>query len=124
MSKKRMFSMLVICAFVMSAGAAHAVCEAIAGNAACSKGICAIQQSAIKITWTDQSACGCDHIEIYVDEDCDGSYTFVTSLTDCSATQYIFCGDNGTSYRFKIVYKNGTQQTVNDIVTNCVTCGL
>ncbi len=99
-----------------------AACEAEAPTVSCSDAPCLMPgQTAWFIEWNDQSGCNCDEILIYADQDCNGGWTHVATL-GCSATDYTFCGDASSDYKFKIVYMNNGNQTVNDIVTSCLDC--
>lgn len=117
-------SILTFTCLLSATSDSSAICQAIAGSASCNPNVPCLGtgKTAWTVSWSNQSGCGCDRIEVWADENCDGSFTLVTTLTNCSQTSYNFCGNSGSSYTFKIVYKNGTQQTVADITTPCVTC--
>lgn len=122
MKRVLLLTIVSAAALALSTSSSEGMCEAIQPSIECSDAPCfMLGRTAWDLQWTDQSNCGCDRIEIYADEDCDGSYDPVTEL-DCSATSFTFCGYSYSSYRLKVVYMLSDKQTVNDIVSSCVQC--
>ena len=110
-------------AFLAVAGTspALAICEPITPSISCSSIPCLlITQTGWTITWTDQSGCGCDEIQIWADA-CDGNWALLHTV-DCDKTSHSVCLSAGVGHRLKVVYRSGGHQSVQDIVSSCLSC--